>query len=267
MLIQAVRSLIFYVLFLSYTFVLAVILSTMALFHDGWFPFGSKIVHHWTAANLFFLRWVVGIRADISGMENIPEGGCIVASKHQSDWDIFALMPLVKRPAFIAKKELMDMPFFGRAAKAMDAICIDRKRGGSAIAGMNAEAKAAIERGCQLIIFPEGTRSKALAEGKYKFGTAKLYEALNVPVVPVALNSGLFWPRNSLVLWPGVARARFLPPIPAGLPAAEMHQRMIDAIEAETDRLTLQAVDDGLSAPIDATGRARIEELRLATKA
>src|SRR5690606_886918 len=112
--------------------------------------------------------------------------------------------------AFIAKKELMDIPFFGWAARSFDTIRIDRSLGGDAIPLMLDDARAALARGCRIIIFPEGTRKAPLAEPDYRYGIVRMYEALGVPVVPVALNSGLFWGRQSLVLWPGRAEARFL---------------------------------------------------------
>jgi 1-acyl-sn-glycerol-3-phosphate acyltransferase len=262
MLFQALRSLVFYFLFLGQTVVLAIFLGTMAQFRSGWFGFGWTVARYWAWCNMMLLRFLVGIRSEVAGLDNIPEGGCIIASKHQSDWDIFAILPHTGKPAFIAKKELMDIPFFGWAARTLETITIDRKRGSDAIPAMLADARGAVARGCRIIIFPEGTRGAPLMPGSYKFGTAKLYEALDVPLVPVAVNSGLFWGRNSLILWPGTARATFLPPIPPGLPAPEMQRRMIAAIEAETDRLALVADKDRIARPLTAAMRAHLDRLR-----
>jgi len=261
MLFQALRSLVFYLLFLGQTVVIAIFLGTIALFRSGWFGFGWTLARYWAWSNLILLRYLVGIRTEVAGLGNIPEGGCIIASKHQSDWDIFAILPHAGKPAFIAKKELMDIPFFGWAARTMETITIDRKRGGDAIPSMLADARGAVARGCRIIIFPEGTRGAPLRPGKYKFGTARLYEALDVPLVPVAVNSGLFWGRNSLILWPGTARATFLPPIPPGLPSAEMQQRMTAAIEAESDRLALVADKERIARPLTPAMRARLDQL------
>lgn len=262
MLIQAIRTLIFYALFIGQTAVLAIFLGVVSLFVRRWSNFGIRVGRYWGASNLFFLRWIVGIRTEVTGLENIPSSGCIIASKHQSDWDIFALLPLVERPAFIAKKELMDIPFFGRAARTLEAITIDRKRGGDAIPDMQRQAKGAIERGCHIVIFPEGTRSPALIPGDYKIGTSKLYEALDVPIVPVALNSGLFWPRNGLVMWPGTARARILEPIPPGLTARQVQARMKKAIESACDELYLQADKEGIARPLRPEMLERLALLR-----
>ena len=261
MLIQAVRSLVFYLVFYIQTFVLAVLIGLIAVIIRRPFGFGLTLGMYWARSNLFFLRWIVGIRSEVTGQENLPEGGCIIASKHQSDWDIYALLPPSERPAFIAKKQLMDIPFFGWAAQTLETIPIDRSLGGSAIPQMIAAARGAISRGCRIIIFPEGTRRPPLSEPRYKVGASRLYEALDVPVVPVALNSGLFWGRRSLILWPGTARARFLEPIPSGLGAETMQKRLTEVLEAETDRLVVLAAQEGIARPLSEDMLARLRLL------
>lgn len=265
MIVQAIRSAIFYTLFLGQTIILAVLLGTIAIFMRSRFHVGWRVAQYWNGANLFLLRWVVGIRTEVTGTENIPSTGCIIASKHQSDWDIFAILPFTARPAFIAKKELMDIPFFGWIARNLDTISIDRKKGKHAIPEMTQEARDAIDKGCQIIIFPEGTRKAPLNPPAYRAGTARLYEALQVPVVPVAVNSGFFWGRNSLILWPGTARAHFLPPIAPGLNPDAFHKRLVSTIEAESDKLALEAARQGIARPLDAKMRARLAELKQAS--
>ncbi|WP_404401668.1 lysophospholipid acyltransferase family protein [Pelagibacterium halotolerans] len=261
MIVQAIRSTLFYVVFFLHTIPLAIIVGLMAKLTPGLKAQGWAIGQYWNNANLFFLRWIVGIRTEVTGGENIPEGGCIIASKHQSDWDIFAILPHTGHPAFIAKKELLDIPLFGWAAKWIDTIPVDRKKGKDALPDMMASAAERLERGCRVIIFPEGTRRPPLAEPAYRSGVAKMYEALGVPVVPVALTSGLYWGRNNLVLWPGKARAHILPAIEPGLPAAEFQKRLIETIEAETDRMILEDVRKGIARPISPRLRNRISEL------
>ena len=129
---------------------------------------------------------------------------------------------------------------------------------------MMALAHAAVERGCRIVIFPEGTRRAPLADPDYRQGIVRLYMELNVPVVPVALNSGLFWGRNSLIIWPGTAEAKFLPAIEAGLPANVFQDRLNKAIEPESDALILKAVDNGISRPIGPELQRRIDALRAA---
>lgn len=263
MIVQALRSLLFYLLYFGQTAVLAIIVGTHARLR-GRTGFGWALAQYWGYSNLFLLRWVTGIRTHVQGSENIPEGPCILAAKHMSDWDIFAILPHTRRPAFIAKKELMDIPFFGWAARAFDTIRIDRALGSEAIPAMLEEARGARDRGCRIVIFPEGTRKAPLAPADYRYGVVRLYEALGVPVVPVALNSGLFWERRSLLLWPGTARARFLPPIPPGLPPDEFQSRLAAATEDGTNQLILAAYRDGLSRPIGPEMRERLDALAAA---
>jgi 1-acyl-sn-glycerol-3-phosphate acyltransferase len=262
MIVQALRSLLFYLLFLGQTVILAIIIGGQAVIYRRPTAVGWAIAQYWGNSNLFLLRWVTGIRTRVTGAHNIPDGPCIIAAKHMSDWDIFAILPHTRRPAFIAKKELIDIPFFGWAAQSFDTIRIDRSLGGDAIPLMLEDARAALDRGCRIIIFPEGTRKAPLALHDYRYGIVRMYEALGVPVVPVGLNSGLFWGRQSLVLWPGTATAEFLPAIPPGLPPAEFHARLVDAIESSTNRLIVDAYDRGLTRPIPPALREKLEAVK-----
>lgn len=261
MIFQALRSLVFYLVFFVHTIPLAIVVGLMAKLTPGWRGAGWAIGQYWNNANLFFLRWLVGIRTQVTGGENIPEGGVIIGAKHQSDWDIFAILPHVGHPAFIAKKELLDIPLFGWAAKWMDTIPVDRKRGKEALPLMMASAKDALERGRRVIIFPEGTRRAPLDVPSYRSGIVRMYLALDVPVVPVALTSGLYWGRNSLVLWPGTARAKFLEPILPGLSGEEFLSTLIERIETETNRMVLEDARAGLARPISPRLRERLDAL------
>lgn len=261
MIVQAIRSTLFYFVFFVHTTVLAIIVGLMSRLTPNRIDAGWAIVQYWNNSNLFFLRWIVGIRTEVTGQENIPEGGCIIAAKHQSDWDIFAILPYSGKPAFIAKKELLDIPLFGWAARWMHTISVDRKRGKEAMPAMLEEARDAVARGCRVIIFPEGTRRAPLDDPAYRGGVIRMYGALDVPVVPVALTSGLYWSRNSPVLWPGTARAKFLPAIEPGLDGETFSARLIAAIETETNRMTLEDARKGLARPISPRLRTRIAEL------
>lgn len=259
--IQAIRTAVFYLVFIGQTAIIAIIIGIVALI-AGRTPFTWGLAKYWCWSNVQFLRWIAGVRTEISGAENIPPGGCIIASKHQSDWDVFAIFPHTGRPAYIVKKELMNIPFFGWAARSLDCIEIDRKKGAEAIPEMMIEAHAALGRGCRIVIFPEGTRKAALAPADYRQGIVRMYTELNVPVVPVALNSGLFWGRNSLIIWPGTARGEFLPAIEPGLPPEVFAERLRTAIETRTDALSLAAVDSGLSRTLDPSLAERIAAAR-----
>lgn len=262
MIVQAVRSALFYLLFLGQTVIAAILVGTIGLIARRRTALGWTIAKYWCHANIWLLRHVVGIGTRVTGEHNIPPGGCIIASKHQSDWDVFAIFPHTGRPAYVVKKELMRIPFFGWAARSLDCIEVDRQKGAQAIPAMMAEARAAIGRGCRIVIFPEGTRKAPLAPPDYRYGVVRMYTELGVPVVPVALNSGLFWGRNSLILWPGMAEAEFLEPIEPGLPPDQFLVRLKSAIEAKSNALILDADKKGLSRPVEPQMREALDALR-----
>jgi 1-acyl-sn-glycerol-3-phosphate acyltransferase len=263
--VQALRTALFYVLFIGQTALVAITIGTIAVLR-GRTPLAWALAVFWCRSNLVYLRAITGVKTKVSGQENIPPGGCIIAAKHQSDWDVFAIFPHTGRPAYVIKKELMRIPFFGWAARALDCIEVDRKRGAEAIPLMMAQAHAAIDRGCRIVIFPEGTRRAPLDPANYRQGIVRLYMELNVPVVPVALNSGLFWGRNSPIIWPGTAEAKFLPPIEAGLAPDVFLERLKAAIENGSDELILEAADRGLNRPVSDKLQARLDALRQARR-
>jgi 1-acyl-sn-glycerol-3-phosphate acyltransferase len=259
--VQALRSALFYLLFLGQTVVLAIVVGTLGI-TMGKTRLGWALAQYWGNSNLWFLRWVIGMRTKIEGTENIPDGPCIFAAKHMSDWDIFALLPHSGgKPAFIAKKELMDIPFFGWAARSFDTIRIDRSLGGEAIPAMMGEARAALDRDCRIAIFPEGTRKAPLAPHDYRYGIVRLYLELGATVVPVALTSGLYWSRKSLILWPGLARARFLPGIKPGLSGEDFHRELVTSIEGETNAMILEDYRKGLGRPLPPELKQKLDAL------
>lgn len=194
----------------------------------------------WGRVNLVLLR-VAGIDYELRGREKIPPGPLIVASKHQSAWETFALLPLFDNPLFIVKRELMWVPIFGWLMRKGRMVPVDRSAGSQALIAMTERARIELAEGRQLIIFPEGTRRPAGAEPRYKFGVAHLYAAEGVPCLPVALNSGLFWPRRSLKLRPGTVIVEFLDPIAPGLDKEAFFERLRNEIETATARLIAEA--------------------------
>src|SRR5215213_3435752 len=195
------------------------------------------VARGWARANLRLLRVVCGIRADFRGLEKIPPGGLIIASKHQSVWETFALLPYVNDPTFILKRELMWIPLFGWCLWKAGMIPVDRGARGPALAAMTERAKVEVQRGRQIIIFPEGTRRPPGAEPRYKFGVAHLYAETGVPCLPVALNSGLFWGRRQFLRYPGTIRLEVLDPIPPGLDKQVFFQTLQTDLEAASNRL------------------------------
>ncbi len=204
----------------------------------------------WAGSNLWLLRVICRIGVDFRGLEKIPRGGLILASKHQSVWETFALMLVVDDPVYILKRELMWIPFFGWCLWKAGMIPVDRRARGPALAAMTEHARNTIRRGRQLIIFPEGTRRAPGAEPQYKSGVAQLYAETGAPCVPVALNSGLFWPRRSFRRFPGTVRVEILDPIEPGLDKRGFVERLRTQIETATVRLVEEGMRElGRNAP------------------
>lgn len=195
----------------------------------------------WARSNMWLMRITVGTRVEVRGLENIPKGGLLVASKHQSFWETFALLPYFDDAAFVLKRELSWIPFFGWYAMKARMVPIDRGGSITTIKAMSKRARETTDEGRQLIIFPEGTRRAPGAEPDYKQGVIHLYRRLGQPCLPVALNSGHFWPRRRFMRYPGTIIVEFLPPIPPGLPSKEFSGRLQDAIETASDCLRLEA--------------------------
>ena len=180
---------------------------------------------------------VAGIRVEMRGLKKIPKGALLIASKHQSVWETFALIPLFDDPAFIYKRELIWIPVFGWYLWKSDMVPVDRRARGGAIGGMIDSARRELGRGRQIIIFPEGTRTAPGAPPAYKSGLASLYAATNVPCLPIALNSGVFWPRRRFLRYPGTIVLEVLDPMPPGLDRETFAARVQEAIETATARL------------------------------
>jgi len=232
------RSLIFNVLFYLNTAVwLVIALPTFFM------PYRAIlwIAKTWGRCNLVLLRVVAGIDCEIRGREKIPAGALIVAPKHQSAWETFALLPLFDNPLFIVKRELEWIPIFGWLMIKGRMVPVNRGAGSHALAAMTERARLELSDGRQLIIFPEGTRRPAGAEPRYKYGVAHLYAAEGVPCLPVALNSGLFWPRRSILRIPGTVLVEVLDPIAPGLDKDAFFKRLQDELEAATTRLIAES--------------------------
>jgi 1-acyl-sn-glycerol-3-phosphate acyltransferase len=180
---------------------------------------------------------VAGISVELRGREKIPPGALLVASKHQSFWEAFTLLTLFDDPAFIVKRELMWIPFFGWLLWKADQVPVDRRAKGGAIAGMMERARGALAQGRQIVIFPEGTRTAPGAPPAYRGGLASLYAATGVSCLPIALNAGVFWPRRKFLRYPGTIVLEVLDPIPPGLGRQAFSARVEAAIETATARL------------------------------
>jgi 1-acyl-sn-glycerol-3-phosphate acyltransferase len=230
----------FYLVLLAYLFVA---LPTLLMPRWGIL----RLAQHWARTSLKLLRIVCRIEVDWRGLDKIPRGAVLVASKHQSTWETFALLTVLTEPTFILKRELLWIPFYGWFARHAGMIPVDRGGGKPVLVAMTARARAALLDGRQIVVFPEGTRRPAGAEPKYKFGVAHLYAEGVAPCVPIALNSGLFWPRRKFLRYPGTIAVEALDPIAPGLPMEEFYARLQRDIEAATARLVAEA--DGAGEP------------------
>jgi 1-acyl-sn-glycerol-3-phosphate acyltransferase len=192
----------------------------------------------WAHSSLWLMRVVAGTRCEITGVENIPQGGLMVGAKHQSFLETFALVTVFRNPVFILKRELTWIPVFGWALLKMRMIPVNRGARARALSAVTRRAKVELgQNGRQLLIFPEGTRRAPGAEPAYKFGAAHLYAELGVPCVPVALNTGLYWPRRKFLRRPGTVRIEILPPIEPGLDKVAFQRILQERVEAASDRL------------------------------
>jgi 1-acyl-sn-glycerol-3-phosphate acyltransferase len=191
----------------------------------------------WGRYNLFLLRAICGLDAEFRGLDKIPYGACLVAAKHQSAWETFALLWMFSDPAFILKRELRWLPAYGWLSMKAGMIPIDRRARVAGVRAMNERVRNELARGRQIVIFPEGTRRPPGAEPAYKHGIAQLYGATGAQCVPIALNSGLYWPRRSFIRRPGKIIVEVLDPIPPGLGREEFMTQLKDAIETASDRL------------------------------
>ncbi len=232
-----VRSVLFNVALILNFVVLGILFSPVLLIPSR---YGWKVVHIWAGSTVWLHKTICGIGEDIRGREHVPAGGLIVASKHQSAWETLRLVTLFRRPTFILKRELLWIPLFGWYLKKFGQIPVDRGRRSAALEAMIRRAKRAVAEDRQIIIFPEGTRRHPLAPSDYRYGVVRLYRELRAPVLPVALNSGLFWPRRAVTHRPGTIVLQCLPVIPPGMDP----DRFADVLKERMEKATAGLVEE-----------------------
>jgi 1-acyl-sn-glycerol-3-phosphate acyltransferase len=233
-----IRSLLFNIAFWIWTAIMVALALPPLL--------GSRLamVRHaerWERGILWLLRHIVGLGREIRGQDRIPEGGKIFALKHQSAWDTVTTHVLIDDPAIALKRELTMIPIFGWGLRHAGMITIDRGHGTRALRSLIEGGRKAIERGSPVVIFPEGTRTPPGEKNLYHPGVAGLYKNLALPVVPVALNSGLFWGRRSFAKRPGTIVVEFLDPIEPGLERKAFMAELERRIEEATALLIAEA--------------------------
>lgn len=229
-----IRSLIFAIWFYVTMLVFGLFFIARALIDERYIWIGMRT---WSQAILFGLRWICGVRVKFEGLEHLPpKGPALLACKHQATLDTLLPVHFLDEPVFVVKRELQDAPIFGFYMK-RGMIPVDREAHAKALKDMLRGARAAIAKGRQIVIYPEGTRQDLDAAPDYKPGVAALYRDLGLPVNPIALNTGLVWPPTGFLRKPGVVTIKVLPPIPAGLAREAFMAQLETAIESETQAL------------------------------
>jgi 1-acyl-sn-glycerol-3-phosphate acyltransferase len=256
----ALRSILFNTLFYINLIVRLVVMTPIYFIVPRRTAF--EIPKAWARSNHWLMKHIVGTTFEIEGLENIPETGCIFAPKHQSFWDTYALLPNLKDPVYILKRELTWIPFFGWYLMKQRMIPVNRGARGKEMLKVMDRAKLEMATGRELIIYPEGTRLPPGAEPQYRYGIARLYRDLQVPVVPVAMHPGLFWPRTTTMRYPGHFKVRILPAIEPGLDPDAFFAKLIEVTEKASDELLIEAARDNPHLPLPPTAVKRLVELQ-----
>ena len=221
------------------------------------------IAKNWARSNHWLFDKIVGTTFEIEGLENIPQGGgYIFAPKHQSFWDAYALLPWLDDPLYILKRELTWIPLFGWYLKKQRMVPVNRNARGKVMAAVMERTKAEMDTGRQLIIYPEGTRRPPGATPEYKYGIARLYRDLQVPVVPVVMHPGLFWPRRKFIRYPGHFKVQILPAIAPGMDPDAFLAHLIDVMETASDQLLIETAAANPNLPLPPTAEQRLAELK-----
>jgi 1-acyl-sn-glycerol-3-phosphate acyltransferase len=239
---RALRALLFNAVFLGWTALLAVLY--VALLPFPWRVLYSAVTW-WSGTMMTVARVLVGLDWQMRGRERLPGGPCIVAAKHQSAWDTVSLPLWFPFPSVVLKRELFLMPVWGWHARRCGMISVDRGAGGRALLSMVRQAQAIARDGRKIVIFPQGTRTAPGTHRPYLPGVAALYDRLGLPVVPVALNSGLFWGRRAFLKRPGTITVEFLEPIAPGMERRAFMAELERRIEEASDRLAREAGQPG----------------------
>ncbi|MEJ0013962.1 MAG: 1-acyl-sn-glycerol-3-phosphate acyltransferase [Bauldia sp.] len=233
-----VRSLLFQIAFYVVTAIM--LIASAPIFIFGSQEAGMGVVRNWARVCTFLHAKIAGGALELRGVENLPKGAALVASKHQSAFETFALIPLLRNPTIVMKQSIRGYPIFGPYTVKTGMIHVDREGKTAALRALSDRAREEAAKEREIIIFPEGTRRPPDAPPDYQTGVALLYRTLNIPVVPVALNSGVVWPRNSFLHYPGKIVIEFLPAIPPGLDSRAFLTRLQDSIETASRRLVAE---------------------------
>ncbi|CAN7616399.1 lysophospholipid acyltransferase family protein [Phenylobacterium sp. LjRoot225] len=230
---NAIRSVLFAALFYLWSASVAILATPLLLGPLS----GILAMFRFYSTGIIVLLRICGVRVVVRGREHIPTGAALVAPKHQCMFDVFAQFSVLPASAFVMKQELKWIPWFGWYAQRVGNIAVDRGGHSAALKKLVREAKALFAHGRQVVIFPEGTRTTPGQAGDYKPGIAALYREIDVPVHPMATNSGVHWPAKGFRIKPGVIVFEYLEPIPPGLKRAEFMRILTERIETASTRL------------------------------
>ncbi len=233
-----VRAVLFTILFYGWSLGLLTLCMPFFLLPHRYTFFVARV---WGGGAALILRLVNGLSHELRGLENIPEGPVIYAIKHQSSWETIVFNTIIRHPHWVIKRELFFVPIFGWYMWHAGVIGLDRSAGASAMRQLLRQAKVIADRGDPILIFPEGSRTEPGVSGEYQPGVAALYSILKLPVVPVALNSGVYWARREFAKHPGKIVVEFLPPIEPGLDRKVFMATLQDKIEERAGALYLEA--------------------------
>ena len=261
-----IRSALFFAFALSWSIALALLYLPLLTLPRRFTQRGASI---WCRGLIVLALLCCGVRYRVIGREHLPKGAAIIAAKHQSAWETLFFHTLLADPIYVLKRELLGLPLIGWYLKKAGNIAIDRAAGFRAIKTMMPQVQRALAAGAQVVVFPEGTRTAPGQHRRYQPGVAALYAGTGVPVVPVALNSGLLWGRRRFLKYPGVITVEVLPPMPPGLDRSRFLALLEQRIERATGRLCAgadpqlhQPQPTGDSAPVDESGGADLPRPR-----
>ena len=229
-----VRSILFYLLLGIWTIIMGILFCPCLLLPS---KFLFKPVRAWILGIFILLKYICKITHEIQGIDNIPNHSVLIASKHQSAFETFALFYYLSQAIFIHKKQLFLIPIFGQYLKKINMISINRKGGASAMRLMLKQAKNKLAEGFSIIIFPEGTRKKPGEKSDYRSGFVGLYKEMKTEILPVAVNSGKYWPKDTFIKNPGNIIIKILPLINSNIERKEILKLVESKIENATNKI------------------------------
>lgn len=234
-----IRSILFHCAFAAYNLVACVGLLWCLILPRKWAL--TVLIYGYFHPLYLMEKYILGLTYKVEGIENIPaKGPFLIAMKHQSAYETLKIFHLFGDVRIILKRELLWIPLWGWYAAKTGQIPVDRSKGRKAIETMLDNAKPVIDDGVPILIYPQGTRVSihdTIEKRPYKQGILRLYESYNIPILPVAMNAGLFWPKKAFLIKGGTVTFKIMPPIPSGLNPTDAHKKMQDIIEAESIKL------------------------------